>query len=36
MEEIHLLVKVFKDDPELAPGLAMVADDEINHLSTLS
>lgn len=33
MEAIHLLVKFFKDDPELAPGLAMVADDEINHPS---
>lgn len=32
-EEIDLQLRIFKKDPELGRGLAMVADDEINHLS---
>jgi hypothetical protein len=32
-EEIHLQLELFGDDPELKRVLAMIADDEVNHLS---
>lgn len=32
-EEVNLMLKVFEDDPELAPSLRAIADDEINHVS---
>lgn len=32
-EEIELQLRLFGDDPELKRALAMIADDEVNHLS---
>lgn len=32
-EEVNLLLKVFADDPLLAPSLRVIADDEVNHVS---
>ncbi|MEQ1600811.1 MAG: ferritin-like domain-containing protein [Methylophilaceae bacterium] len=32
-EEVNLMLKVFQDDPDLAPTLGAIADDEINHVS---
>jgi hypothetical protein len=32
-DEVDRLLRVFADDPELAPTLCAIADDEINHLS---
>ena len=32
-EEVNLMLKVFEDDPELAPTLRAIADDEVNHVS---
>jgi hypothetical protein len=32
-EEVNLLLKVFENDPELAPSLRIIADDEISHVS---
>ncbi|MDF9393291.1 MULTISPECIES: ferritin-like domain-containing protein [Methylococcus] len=32
-DEVNRLLRVFGDDPELAPSLRVIAEDEINHLS---
>jgi hypothetical protein len=32
-EEVNMMLKVFSDDPALAPSLRVIADDEISHVS---
>lgn len=32
-EEVNMMLKVFQEDPELAPTLGAIADDEVNHVS---
>ncbi|MFM9912280.1 MAG: hypothetical protein ACKVN9_01955 [Methylophilaceae bacterium] len=32
-EEVNMMLRVFADDPALAPSLRVIADDEINHVS---